>query len=258
MRKFSKREVEEFYRRLAATRPIPQTELEFINPFTLLIAVVLSAQATDAGVNKATPALFAAADTPAKMLALGEERIVEYIRTIGLFRTKARNVTALSRILVEKFGGEVPRDREALESLPGVGRKTASVVLNVAFGEPTIAVDTHIFRVANRTGLAPGKTPRIVEEGLEGCTPSAYKHYAHHWLILHGRYVCTARKPNCPECVVGDLCRYQAKTPPADLILPDGATTGRARRSSAAAGAHPAETSKNVRVSRLRARQARR
>jgi endonuclease-3 len=218
MRPFSKRQIREFYRRLAETRPIPQTELEFINPFTLLVAVVLSAQATDVGVNKATPALFALADTPAKMLALGEERIVERIRTIGLFRTKAKNLMALSRILVEQYGGDVPRDRAALETLPGVGRKTASVVLNVAFGEPTIAVDTHIFRVANRTGLAPGKTPLAVETGLEGCTPPEYKHYAHHWLILHGRYVCKARKPECPTCVVADLCRYGAKTGPAELI----------------------------------------
>ena len=218
MRAFSKREAREFYRRLAETRPIPQTELEFINPFTLLIAVVLSAQATDAGVNKATPALFALADTPAKMLALGEERIVELIRTIGLFRTKAKNLVALSRILVEQHGGEVPRDRAALEALPGVGRKTANVVLNVAFGEPTIAVDTHIFRVANRTGLAPGKTPLAVETALEAITPAEYKRYAHHWLILHGRYVCQARKPDCPNCVVADLCRYGAKTGPAELI----------------------------------------
>jgi endonuclease III len=218
MRPFSKRQVREFYRRLAATRPIPQTELEFINPFTLLVAVVLSAQATDVGVNKATPALFALADTPAEMLVLGEERIVELIRTIGLFRTKAKNLMALSRILVEQYGGEVPRDRAALETLPGVGRKTASVVLNVAFGEPTIAVDTHIFRVANRTGLAPGKTPLAVETGLEACTPAEYKHYAHHWLILHGRYVCKARKPECPNCVVADLCRYGAKIGPAELI----------------------------------------
>jgi endonuclease-3 len=218
MRPFSKRQIREFYRRLAETRPIPQTELEFMNPFTLLVAVVLSAQATDVGVNKATPALFALADSPAKMLALGEERIVERIRTIGLFRTKAKNLMALSRILVEQFGGEVPRDRTALETLPGVGRKTASVVLNVAFGEPTIAVDTHIFRVANRTGIAPGKTPLAVETGLEACTPAEYKHYAHHWLILHGRYVCKARKPECPNCVVADLCRYGAKTGPAELI----------------------------------------
>src|ERR1700732_3619285 len=202
MRAFSKREVREFYRRLAESRPIPRTELEYINPFTLLVAVVLSAQATDVGVNKATPALFALADTPAKMLALGEERIVELIRTIGLFRTKAKNLMALSRILVEQYGGEVPRDRTALETLPGVGRKTASVVLNVAFGEPTIAVDTHIFRVANRTGIAPGKTPLAVETGLEAITPAEYKRYAHHWLILHGRYVCQARKPDCPNCVV--------------------------------------------------------
>ncbi len=218
MRAFSKREVGEFYRRLAETRPIPQTELEFINPFTLLVAVVLSAQATDTGVNKATPALFALADTPEQMLALGEDRVVELIRTIGLFRTKARNLIALSRILVEQYGGEVPRDRAALETLPGVGRKTANVVLNVAFGEPTIAVDTHIFRVANRSGLAPGKTPLAVEVALEACTPAQYKRYAHHWLILHGRYVCTARKPDCPDCVVADLCRYGAKTGPAEVI----------------------------------------
>jgi endonuclease-3 len=217
MRPFSKREVAEFYRRLEATRPIPQTELEFINPFTLLVAVVLSAQATDVGVNKATPALFALADTPQQMLALGEARITELIRTIGLFRTKARNVVALSRMLVEQHGGIVPREREALEKLPGVGRKTANVVLNVAFGEPTIAVDTHIFRVANRTGLAPGKTPFAVEAGLEAVTPPRYKHGAHHWLILHGRYVCKARKPDCPVCIVADLCRYGAKTGPAEM-----------------------------------------
>src|SRR6266481_5030251 len=196
MRAFSKREVREFYRRLAETRPIPQTELEFINPFTLLVAVVLSAQATDTGVNKATPALFALADTPAKMLALGEERVVELIRTIGLFRTKAKNLIALSRILVEQYGGEVPHDRAALETLPGVGRKTANVVLNVALG----------------------KTPLAVEMALETCTPAQYKRYAHHWLILHGRYVCTARKPDCPDCVVADLCRYGAKTGPAEAI----------------------------------------
>src|SRR6202048_671622 len=218
MRAFSKREAREFYRRLAETRPIPQTELEFVDPFTLLVAVVLSAQATDAGVNKATPALFALADTPQKMLALGEERWIELIRTIGLFRTKAKNLIALSRILVEQHGGEVPRDRAALETLPGVGRKTANVVLNVAFGEPTIAVDTHIFRVANRTGLAPGKTPLAVEMALEACTPAEYKRYAHHWLILHGRYVCIARKPDCPDCVVADLCRYGAKTGPVEVI----------------------------------------
>src|SRR5436189_4407975 len=218
MRAFSKREAREFYRRLAGSRPIPTTELEFINPFTLLVAVVLSAQATDVGVNKATPALFAIADTPQKMLALGEERLTEMIRTIGLFRTKARNIIALSRMLIEQHRGTVPRDREALEKLPGVGRKTANVVLNVAFGEPTIAVDTHIFRVGNRTGLAPGKTPLAVEQGLEAVTPAHYKHGAHHWLILHGRYVCKARKPDCPVCAVADLCRYGAKTAPAEMI----------------------------------------
>jgi endonuclease III len=226
MRTLSKRDVREFYRRLAETRPIPRTELEFIDPFTLLVAVVLSAQATDTGVNKATPALFALADSPATMLALGEERLVELIRTIGLYRTKARNLIALSRILVEQYGGEVPRDRAALEALPGVGRKTANVMLNVAFGEPTIAVDTHIFRVANRTGLAPGKTPLEIEKALEAITPAQYKRYAHHWLILHGRYVCKARKPDCPVCVVADLCRYGAKTGPAELIAARAASGG--------------------------------
>src|SRR3954447_7528142 len=215
-RPFSKAEAEEFYRRLAASRPIPQTELEFINPYTLLVAVVLSAQATDVGVNRATPALFAVADTPQKMLDLGEERVKEFIRTIGLYRTKARNIIGLSRILVGEYRGEVPRQREALEKLPVVGRKTASVVLNVAFGEPTIAVDTHIFRLGNRTGLAPGRTPFEVEKGLEAVTPPEYKLGAHHWLILHGRYVCKARKPECPVCVVLDLCRYGDKTLPAD------------------------------------------
>ena len=218
MRKFTKAEVVEFYRRLAETRPIPRTELEFINPFTLLVAVVLSAQATDVGVNKATPALFALADTPGKMAVLGIEKVESLIRTIGLYRTKAKNVIALSRILVEKHHGEVPRDREALEALPGVGRKTANVVLNVAFEEPTIAVDTHIFRVGNRTGIAPGKTPHAVELGLEKVTPLQYKLHAHHWLILHGRHVCKARKPDCPSCVVASLCRYGAKTVPDALI----------------------------------------
>jgi endonuclease-3 len=212
MRPLSKRDARELYRRLAATRPIPKTELEYESPFTLLVAVVLSAQATDVGVNKATPALFALADTPAKMLKLGQERVAELIKTIGLYRTKAKNLIALSRILVEQHGGEVPHERALLETLPGVGRKTANVVLNVAFGEPTIAVDTHIFRVANRTGLAPGKTPLAVEQGLEAKTPAEYKRYAHHWLILHGRYVCKARLPDCPNCVLADLCRYGAKT----------------------------------------------
>jgi endonuclease-3 len=228
MRLFSKREVEEFYRRLAAERPAPTTELEHEreSPFTLLVAVVLSAQATDIGVNKATPALFALADTPQKMLALGEERLRELIRTIGLYRTKAKNLIELSRALVERHGGAVPRDHAALEALPGVGRKTANVVLNVAFGEPTIAVDTHIFRVGNRTGLAPGKTPLEVERGLEKVTPARYKRHAHHWLILHGRYVCQARRPKCEICVVADLCRYPAKTAAQALA---GAVSLRAR-----------------------------
>src|SRR6202162_3461617 len=210
-RPFSKRDVAEFYRRLAETRPIPQTELEFINPFTLLVAVVLSAQATDVGVNKATPALFALADTPVKMLALGEEKLAQMIRTIGLYRTKARNIIALSGILVAEHCRTVPRDREALERLPGVGRKTANVVLNVAFGEPTIAVDTHIFRIGNRTGLAPGKTPLEVEEGLEAVTQARYLLHAHHWLILHGRYVCMARQPRCEQCLIADLCKWPGK-----------------------------------------------
>ena len=211
-RSFSQAEAAEFYRRRAASRPIPKTELEFINPFTLLVAVVLSAQATDVGVNKATPALFAIADTPQKMLALGEERLTEMIRTIGLFRTKARNIIALSQMLIERHGGTVPRDREALEKLPGVGRKTANVVLNVAFGEPTIAVDTHIFRVGNRTNMAPGKTPFEVEEKLDAVVPDKYKLHAHHWLILHGRYTCLARKPRCEVCLINDLCRWPEKT----------------------------------------------
>jgi endonuclease III len=225
MRPFSKREAGECYRRLAASRPIPRTELEFESPFTLLVAVVLSAQATDAGVNKATPALFAEAATPQAMVELGEERLADMIKTLGLFRTKARNLIALSRILVERHGGAVPRDRGQLEALPGVGRKTANVVLNVAFGEPTIAVDTHIFRVANRTGLAPGKTPRAVEQTLEGVTPSRYRRYAHHWLILHGRYVCKARRPECPGCVLADLCRYPAKTGLAGPVTAPAATS---------------------------------
>ena len=205
-------EVEEFFRRLAADRPNPRGELEYINPFTLLVAVVLSAQATDASVNKATPPLFAIADTPAKMAALGEARIQDFIKTIGLFRTKAKNVVKLSEKLIAEHGGEVPRTREALQALPGVGRKTANVVLNIAFAEPTIAVDTHIFRVGNRTGLAPGKTPDQVEARLEKVVPAQYKLHAHHWLILHGRYICTARKPNCAGCVVRDLCAFKGKT----------------------------------------------
>ena len=207
-----KADIAAFFDRLAAAIPIPKGELEYINPYTLLVAVALSAQATDVGVNKATRGLFKEADTPRKMLALGEGRLKEHIKTIGLYNTKARNVMALSRLLLENHGGVVPRDRAALEALPGVGRKTANVVLNIAFGEPTIAVDTHIFRVGNRTGLAPGKTPLAVELKLEKAVPAARKLHAHHWLILHGRYVCKARKPDCHSCVVRDLCAYKAKT----------------------------------------------
>jgi endonuclease III len=205
-------QIEEVFRRFQAANPEPKGELQHINPFTLLVAVVLSAQATDAGVNKATPALFAAADTPAKMVALGEDRVRDLIKTIGLFRTKAKNVVELSRRLVADHGGQVPRAREALEALPGVGRKTANVVLNIAFGEPTIAVDTHIFRVGNRTGLAPGKNPLEVEQKLEAVVPARYKLHAHHWLILHGRYTCLARKPLCEKCIIADLCQWPEKT----------------------------------------------
>ncbi len=212
LKPWSEAEIVEAFRRFQAANPEPRGELESVNPFTLLVAVVLSAQATDAGVNKATPALFAAADDPAKMAALGEERVQDYIKTIGLFRTKARNVIALSQRLLAEHGGKVPRDRAALEALPGVGRKTANVVLNIAFGEPTIAVDTHIFRVGNRTGLAPGKTPLEVETKLEQRVPDRYKLHAHHWLILHGRYICKATRPACDRCLINDLCRWPAKT----------------------------------------------
>ncbi len=204
--------IDAFYARLAAANPQPKSELSYQNAFTLLVAVVLSAQATDAGVNRATAGLFAIADTPAKMLALGEEGLRQRIRTIGLFNTKAKNIIALSRLLQEQHGGQVPCDREALQALPGVGRKTANVVLNVAFGVPTIAVDTHVFRVANRTGLAPGKTPEQVEARLLAHTPPAWLPHAHHWLILHGRYVCKARKPDCPVCPVASFCLFEGKT----------------------------------------------
>jgi endonuclease III len=205
-------EIAEAFRRFKAARPEPKGELEHINPFTLLVAVVLSAQATDAGVNKATPALFAAADTPEKMAALGEQRVQGLIKTIGLYRTKAKNLVALSKKIVQEHGGQVPHTREALEALPGVGRKTANVVLNVAFGEATIAVDTHIFRVGNRTGMATGKTPLEVETKLDRLVPAEYKRHAHHWLILHGRYVCLARRPLCEKCLIADLCKWPAKT----------------------------------------------
>ena len=205
-------QIDAFFRRLAEVNPAPETELDYDTPYTLLVAVVLSAQATDVSVNKASAPLFAVAGTPAAMVALGEERLKGYIKTIGLYNTKARNVIKLSAMLLEQHGGEVPSGRKELEALPGVGRKTASVVLNAAFGEATIAVDTHVFRVANRTGLAPAKTPLAVEEKLTKVVPQAWRRHAHHWLILHGRYVCTARKPNCPNCTVRAFCRYKAKT----------------------------------------------
>jgi endonuclease-3 len=208
-----KADVETFYARLAAADPAPDTELEWVNPYTLVVAVALSAQATDIGVNKATRGLFAKVTTPQQMLDLGEEGLRQHIKTVGLYNTKARNVIAAAQMLVNDYGGEVPADRDALERLPGVGRKTANVVMNVAFGADTIAVDTHIFRVSNRTGLAPGKTPLAVELKLEKVTPKPYRTHAHHWLILHGRYVCKARKPECWRCIVEDLCAFKAKTP---------------------------------------------
>lgn len=204
-------EIERFFAALQAETPEPKGELDYVNPYTLLVAVVLSAQATDKGVNRATGPLFKVADTPEKMVALGEDKVREAIKTIGLFNTKAKNVIALSRQLIDHYGSEVPQRRDALETLPGVGRKTANVVLNIAFGQPTIAVDTHLFRVSNRSGLAPGKTPLAVETKLEKLVPLPYRLHAHHWLILHGRYVCIARKPRCPVCVVRDVCKYPDK-----------------------------------------------
>jgi endonuclease-3 len=211
-RKLTRAQADAIYARLAESRPDPKTELDYVNAYTLLVAVALSAQATDVGVNKATKVLFKIADTPAKMVTLGEAGLAEHIKTIGLWRNKAKNVIALSQILMEKHGGEVPRDRESLEALPGVGRKTANVVLAEAFGEATIAVDTHVFRVANRTGLAAGKTPDQVEAGLMKITPAEYLHGAHHWLILHGRYICVAQKPKCPACPIAALCLFKDKT----------------------------------------------
>ena len=231
----TKAEAFEFYRRLAEDNPAPETELEFINPYTLLVAVALSAQATDVSVNQATRPLFAKVRTPQQMLELGEEALREQIRTIGLFNTKAKNVIAAARILVDQYDGEVPRDRSELEKLPGVGRKTANVVLNVAFGQPTIAVDTHIFRVCNRTGLAPGKDPLAVELKLEKITPEPFRHGAHHWLILHGRYICKARVPECWRCPVVDLCRYKPKTPPPPA-RPSAARSASPRTSRARTG----------------------
>ena len=208
----NKAEIEQFFARLAAANPTPSTELDFRNPYTLLVAVVLSAQATDISVNKATADLFRRVDNPAAMIALGEDRLRDEIRTIGLYRSKAKNVILLSEMLLERHNGSVPSDRSALEALPGVGRKTANVVLNTVFGQPTIAVDTHLFRLSNRTGLAPASTPLAVEQALLRRVPDHWKQHAHHWLILHGRYVCKARKPECHRCTVADLCRYDAKT----------------------------------------------
>lgn len=209
---YSHEELQEFFRRLSVQRPEPKGELEHSNPFTLVVAVALSAQATDAGVNKATRALFAVADTPEKMVALGEEKVIEYIKTIGLYRNKAKNVIALSKMLIEDFGSEVPKDREDLMKLPGVGRKTANVVMSMAFGIPTMAVDTHVLRIANRMQMAPGKTPDEVEDKLMRIIPEEYLFHAHHWLILHGRYCCKARKPECQRCVVADICISAEKT----------------------------------------------
>ncbi len=211
------KKAEAVFERLAAAIPIPKGELEYINPYTLLVAVVLSAQATDKGVNRATGPLFKIVTTPEQMVKLGEKALIGHIKTIGLFRAKAKNVIALSKALIANHAGEVPRDREALEALPGVGRKTANVVLNMAFGEPTIAVDTHVFRVAHRLGLAKGKTPREIEDQLMKVVPARFMQHAHHWLILHGRYTCVARKPKCPTCPVSDLCPFKPKTKPEDL-----------------------------------------
>jgi endonuclease-3 len=206
------RKVHQFFERLAAADPEPATELHYRTPYQLLVAVILSAQATDKGVNRATGPLFTDAPTPQAILALGEQKLAGYIQTIGLYRTKAKNVIAMTRMVIEQHGGEVPHDRAALEALPGVGRKTANVILNIVFGEPTIAVDTHIFRLANRTGLAPGKDVVAVEQKLLKVVPAEFRQHAHHWLILHGRYVCKARKPDCPRCTVRDLCDYRDKT----------------------------------------------
>lgn len=225
-----KADVAAFFAALAENDPHPETELESVNPYTLLVAVALSAQATDAGVNKATRRLFAEVTTPAEMVALGEEALRDRIKTIGLFNTKAKNVIALSEALIRDHGGEVPADRDALVKLPGVGRKTANVVLNVAFGQETFAVDTHIFRVCNRTGLAPGKTPEQVEAGLEKAVPRPFRLHAHHWLILHGRYVCKARTPECWRCIVRDWCAFKPKTPPPPAGKPSPAPAERARR----------------------------
>ena len=229
-RRLTKAQAEQLYARLAEIRPDPRTELEYTNPYTLLVAVVMSAQATDKGVNRATKDLFPIADTPEKMVQLGEEALGKRIQTIGLWRNKAKNVIALSQALIDHHNSQVPHAREALEALPGVGRKTANVVLMEIFGEGTIAVDTHVFRVANRTGLADGKTPEEVEEQLMRITPKQYLHGAHHWLILHGRYTCLARRPDCPRCVIRDICLYPAKTPPPKPKPPPCTTLRGAKR----------------------------
>ncbi len=229
-KKLTRETARAIYQRLAEANPAPDTELHYKSVYTLLVAVVLSAQATDEGVNKATKTLFPVANTPQKMVALGETKLGGYIKTIGLWRNKAKNVIALSEKLIAEHGGKVPNDRAALEALPGVGRKTANVVMNVAFGAPTIAVDTHIFRIGNRTGLAPGKTPLDVERGLEKITPPAFLHGAHHWLILHGRYICKARKPECWRCVIADLCAFKDKTPAPDA---DGLAQPSVKKTSA-------------------------
>lgn len=247
----------EFFRRLAEANPSPTTELDYINPYTLLVAVVLSAQATDASVNIATRPLFRSVRTPRQMVDLGEERLREAIKTIGLFNTKAKNVIALSQALIDEYGSEVPRTREELQTLPGVGRKTANVVLNTAFGEETFAVDTHVFRVCNRTGLAPGKTPDEVEAKLERIVPEPFRRDAHHWLILHGRYICKARLPECWRCPVIDLCRYQPKTlPPEERVKPNAARnanrgSSRARTVKGRTAARPKADRSRFRPSRL-------
>ena len=230
-RDMTRKDVAECYRRLSEALPEPKTELDFISPYTLVVAVALSAQATDVSVNKATGPLFAVADTPEKMLALGEDGVADYIKTIGLWRGKAKNVIALSRQILDEFGGEVPEDRDGLMRLPGVGRKTADVVRNVAFGHPTIAVDTHIFRVGNRTGMGRGKTADAVSDRLVKVTPPEYAHAAHHWLILHGRYTCKARTPACHACVIADLCHYKPKTEAPKAKAPK--TTAKAPRRAA-------------------------
>jgi endonuclease III len=246
----------EFFRRLAETNPSPTTELDYINPYTLLVAVVLSAQATDASVNIATRPLFRKIVTPRQMIDLGEERLREAIKTIGLFNTKAKNVIALSQVLVDEYGGEVPRTRDELQTLPGVGRKTANVVLNTAFGEETFAVDTHVFRVCNRTGLAPGKTPDEVEAKLDRIVPEPFRRDAHHWLILHGRYICKARRPECWRCPVIDLCRYQPKTPaPEERVKPSAARS--ANRESSTVRTVKGRTASTPRANRSRSRPSR-